>query len=520
MKQGIWALAIVALAAPAAAQNAEVANKRSARRIALADALTVAVRQNPGLEKARIDTHVADQQFLEAAGIDDWVLTASGQLSFDKRVSSEDNPFRPETSAGGRVGIERSLRTGGTFGVSATAGGATQTVFFQEPVLDDNGDPVLDDNGNAITITATDEVLFYTLGVSVSVTQPLLRGFGSHVARAAERQAKVAKDSAVISGEIVALDIVSQIVTAYWELAYAYEEVEIRKASLALAQEQLRITRAAIEAGAVARTEALAIEQGIAVREEAIVLAEINVAEKSLAVRRLVGMEVGPGEIGLAPADPLAIDERDFDLDQALTKVENNPQLALLRSNGDSAKIQLELTKDGVRPALDLSASGGPTGASSDIGNAFEQIGLFKSWNVQVSLVYRKTLGNRSAEAAVRQAELSQRRILVSYDELKRALSVQLVQSINLVRAHRKRIEVTAKSIELAQQNLKTEQARFEAGDATNFDVLQRQNELEQAQLSKSRATVDFLNAVTAVEALTGDLLGRYGISIDEVRDR
>ena len=106
------------------------------------------------------------------------------------------------------------------------------------------------------------------------------------------------------------------------------------------------------------------------------------------------------------------------------------------------------------------------------------------------------------------------RRLRVDLEEARRQVAVSVVDAVNSVRTARKRIEVSETSIRLAEQNIEVEQARFQAGRATNFDVLQRQNELEQSRLSYARAVVDYLQALTLLDSLTGDLLRRSGVEV------
>jgi hypothetical protein len=45
--------------------------------------------------------------------------------------------------------------------------------------------------------------------------------------------------------------------------------------------------------------------------------------------------------------------------------------------------------------------------------------------------------------------------------------------------------------------------------------VLNRQDEKRQAELRKAQATIDWHKAEVVVQALTGDLLPTYGITVD-----
>ena len=63
------------------------------------------------------------------------------------------------------------------------------------------------------------------------------------------------------------------------------------------------------------------------------------------------------------------------------------------------------------------------------------------------------------------------------------------------------------RAIDLANENIQIETDRFNLGKSTNFDVLNRQEELRQAELRKAQAMIDWHKAEAGVQALTGDIL-------------
>jgi outer membrane protein len=85
---------------------------------------------------------------------------------------------------------------------------------------------------------------------------------------------------------------------------------------------------------------------------------------------------------------------------------------------------------------------------------------------------------------------------------------------VGAIDAARQRIAALADTTDIATLDLAAERARFEVGRATNFDVLRRQEELAETKLRLLRARVDSLEAAAGVEALTGEILGHYGVSV------
>jgi outer membrane protein len=130
-------------------------------------------------------------------------------------------------------------------------------------------------------------------------------------------------------------------------------------------------------------------------------------------------------------------------------------------------------------------------------------------------LAYEQSLGNRAAEGATRRARARREKVRVSAVDVRFQINEAMARAVALVRSAEQRVELGARAVKLAEQNIGVEQSRFNLGKSTNFDVLQRQDELKQAQLRQARAVVDFHKAQTVIQSLTGEVLDVYGISID-----
>ncbi len=494
----------------------------SVRQMRLSQVLESTLARETSLEQATIDVRIADAGVLEAAGIDDWFLAAnlgwSRSVSFNDQLATVCNESMvslceaediittpvPATSTrsnyGGAFDLSRSISTGGTFTLHGDVNYTVLDTSYDTPLL------VLSD---------VDSTRFGD-NLTVGFNQPLWRGRGSHYARSGQALAEINRDAASLTREATANRVISQVISAHWEIAYAWRDLAIRRASLALAEEQLRNTQARIEVGAVAPTEALAVEQIIASREEAILNAELNVTNRSLTLRGLAGLEIGPGEIDLWSDAPVTITPRAFDTNELLARAfEQSPDLAALKVRREELAYQVELASEEIQPQLDLDASFGPTGNGEDPSEALSNTVRFRDITFGASLNLQHTFGQRTARGRAEGARERLARLEVDIRATETQITQDLVTAVKQAQIAQKRVALGDTVIGLAERNIAAEKARFDLGRATNFDVLERQDELEQAQLQRARAVVDYLLAVTTLDALTGDLLSRYGIRID-----
>lgn len=468
--------------------------------VTLGQVLETAVRRSPALELARIDVEIADARALEAAGIDDWVFSATGQWRSLREEHVEGDAFTTTADDRALLDLElwRDLPTGGRFSLNASGERSETTTFLGFAEEEDESEAV-------------------RASVIATLEQPLLAGRGRAAARGDRRRAEIELDAADLEMRADATEIVRELVEIYWELAFADRELAIRESSLELARERRRITEAGVEEGAIAPSELLAVDQVMATRREEIEEAALGVTRRSLELRRTAGIPVGPGAVDVEVHAPLSIPDRELDTAALIERAEAmSPELAALRRRGEGAEIDVEVTENGLLPRLDASFSFGPMGSSSSVSDTAQQIAALDGYEVGATLTYEHALGRRAQRGAhaAAQGRLAQATVGIAETELQ--VSASVVEAARTAEAARRRVEVTDEAIELAQRNIEAEEARFDLGQATNFDVLERQEELEEARLRHARASIDYLIALTRLEALTGDLLETYGIAMEE----
>jgi len=477
---------------PTASDLGEITGPPTA--VTLPDLLVLAVRQAPALQQARIDVEVADAQIEAARGIDDWSTTDA--LAVSRSASSRSiagvTVDSTDTVIDGTANLSR------VFGWGASLSIDGESQFTRSKGSMGTSNIYLD------TVTAT-------------YVEPILQGRGSAVVRADQARARIARDSATLQKTQAAISVIRDVIAAYWELVFAQRDLEIRRSSLDLANERLRRTQAGIKGGGLARTEALEVEQVVATREEDVLGSELTLVDRSIELRRLVGMEIGPKQLALSTETDLGVPTTTWDLDALVEDAyTTSPELALLTAQGKDASIEVEVTENGVLPSLDLSLSAGPVGLADSAYGAAKNMVTFEDYGAGATLTYRQSLGNHAATGAARSARAQRQKIRIDETDTRAQIAQSLTEAVLLAETAARRVEIAGKAIELAEQNIVAEQSRYSLGKSTNFDVLQRQDELKQAQLRQARAIIDWHKAATIIAAIDGGLLAEYGITLGE----
>jgi outer membrane protein len=460
-----------------------------ARATTLPDLLQVVVRQAPSLASARIDIAIAEARIQQTWARNDWQIDA--QLDGSRATTARQGTT---TRIGGSAGISRLLPTGGTIALQVDSAYSNTSDSFST-LLDGTT---------------------WTGDVTVAVTQPLLRGRGRAVFEANEAKATLARDAATLAKRLVAIQAVQAVISAYWDLVLAERAVAITQASLELARERLRVTQIGADGGKTPRSEVPAVLQIIATRQEDVLNGELSVLDRSIALRRAAGLPIGAGELGLRVTTELDVKDTPLDLGQLVERAyAASPELAQLARQDASTTIDIVVTENGLLPQLDAALSLGPSGTGTTFGGAWQDLVELNSIALSGSLTYRQSLARDDVRGRAREQREARRKLAVNASDLRAQLAQTMTRAVAQLELARRRLVLSQRVIDLANENIKIETDRFNLGKSTNFDVLNRQEDLRQAELRKTQALIDAHKAEVVIQALTGDILPLYGITLD-----
>jgi outer membrane protein TolC len=474
-----------------------------ARTTTLPELLQVTVRQAPSLASARFDIAIADARIQQTWGRNDWLLGAQVKGFHSSGVVSGATTIEREDQIESTVDLSRMLPTGGTIALHGDS-------FYDNSRFHTVG--VL--NGANVTVPGSSTE--WREVISGSITQPLLRNRGRTVFDANEAKATLSRDSAVLARRLAAIQAVQAVISAYWDLVLAERTVAITQQSLDLARERLRVTQIGADGGKVPRSEIPAVLQVIATREEDVLNGELGVLNNSIVLRRAAGMPLGAGELGLRVATDLDTKAQPLDLGALVERAyAASPELAQLAKQDASATIDIAVAENGLLPQLDATLSFGPSGTSPHIADSWKNLAEFNEFQVNGQLTFSESLGNDAARGRTREFRETKRKLTVNAFDLRAQLAQTMTRAVAQLELARRRVTLSQRAIELANQNIQIETDRFNLGKSTNFDVLNRLEELRQAELRKTQAMIDWHKAEVVVQALTGDVLPMYGIALD-----
>jgi outer membrane protein TolC len=357
--------------------------------------------------------------------------------------------------------------------------------------------------------------------LSATYVQPLLRSFRIDGTRAALRVTQINQEISEIALRGTIVRTVAAVRTAYWNLIGAKEAVAVAEGSLALATKLVEDNRARVEVGTLAPLDVVQAQAEEATRRQTLTTAQTARRTAEIVLKRLIvsGTDDPYWTATLDPVERPTFSEDPVDVAAAVQNaLANRTDLQQARKQIASNDIALRSLVDTQLPALDLTASYGSAGVG---GTQFIRQGLggavsetipsgwsdalrilaqqeAPTWNLGVSLSY--PIGTSPAEANVARARLLQRQTIAENRQLELQIAAEVTNAALQVESGRDRLQAAQAALDLSQRRLEYEQSRYDVGLSTNFQVVQAQRDLRDAQNVQLVAQLSYRQAQVELE--------------------
>lgn len=349
--------------------------------------------------------------------------------------------------------------------------------------------------------------------LTISLSQPLLKGFGKQVTERGITTADDAMELSLAAWNQKALDTAAEARNRFLALAKARESLATRRASLAVARRVHEENTARVKAGVLASFELQDSELGVLQREKDLLDAEL--AEKDAADQLRLTLHL-PSGMDLDLPDTPWTDVPDPSEGQALgVALQRRPDLSKARTSLRTAEFNEQVSRNLALPALSLDGSAGVAGIATEYGNAFDDMRTGKNPNWALGLHFSVPLGNGAARADVDAARLKASQARAAVAVLEESTGLEIRSALRALETRRKQDEVARKGVSVAETRLASFLKRGKLGLSTTKDVLDAEANLTQARENLSAAHADFQSALTTLWKSTGELLDRHGVRID-----
>lgn len=459
----------------------------------------------------------------------DLLLEKQNPMSLNNDIISEKAKFDPSLSLEAKN--KKNIRPSAS---ALEAGfGAAEIVEIDENNIDLNiglkqnlltgGNYELQFNNNRFKTSTAFQILnpSFSSNLNLTITQPLLKGFGIDVSRTQIRIASNNLTQSRYSLEEKVMDLVLDTYKTYWDLVFNIENLKIQQQLLGSANDLLNINRIKVDLGTLAPIEILVAEAGAASREENVVLAEKNVKDAEDRLKRLMN----PPEHSLLesysviPVQQPSLTKELFNLDEVIKIAsEERPDIKKEKIDLDNKKITYNQAKNEIFPSLDLKGSAGLNGLGANYSDNIDEFKSKDFYTWEVDLIMNIPIGNRSAKAKLSKQAIEIEKAKISLKNTEQKVVVDIKEAIRRIDTDLKRIESTKKARILAEKKLLAEQERFNVGLSNSREILRFQDDLADARSKELAAIIDYNKSLADMERVKGTILKSNQISFEDYK--
>ncbi|WP_337288657.1 TolC family protein [Candidatus Methylomirabilis sp.] len=357
----------------------------------------------------------------------------------------------------------------------------------------------------------------YKTFLNLSITQDLLKNFGVEVNTAPIRIARNDQTISVTQLRQQANQVITNVHNAYWNLVFAIENLEVHRRSLRLARELEDLNKARVRAGVAAPVEVTQAEAQAAARVQDVILGEKAVKDAEDQLKLIVNFPDGERVWArtVLPADTAPFEVAPMNADASIQEaLEKRPDYVAAKLTLKNSDLNLRVARNQLLPSLQFQGNVGLNGLKDSVGGDLDRLtsGDFTQWSAALVLTY--PLGNRSARSAFTQARLGHDQAGTSLLNLKRQIISQVREAVRRIEADVRRVEATKAARALAEEQLRVEQKRLEAGVTTTFNVLSFQRDLAVAQASEIQAITTYNQDLANLEFQKGTILEKNQLEL------
>lgn len=354
-------------------------------------------------------------------------------------------------------------------------------------------------------------------GPGITLDQPLLRNFWIDSDRL---QIQLSKANLKISEQSLRLQLmqtVTEVMTNYYSLLYARDNVEAQATALKLAQQLVAENVKRVEVGALAPLDEKQSESQAATSLAALELAEHTLVVQENQFKNLLTDNYADwAQVTPIPSETLLAVPQELNLQESWRRaVTQRPEIIQEKLNIEKQNVVLKYQFNQIFPQLDVTGSYGRNAFNNSPGAVFtdlrEGASSYYSYGAFVSIPLG---GNYAARSTYKSGKATLKQILLMLKQLEQSIVVGIDNDVGQVRSSLQQVYATRDARVYAEDALAAERKKLENGKSTSFVVLQLISNLTTARVNEIQALATYNDAVAQLALDEGNTLNANHIEL------
>ena len=360
----------------------------------------------------------------------------------------------------------------------------------------------------------------YETFTGVTVTQPLLRGFGKDANLAGVNIAKLRGAAQEILTHVKAMNLVAEVATRYTDIVTADRVLNVHSQNIRLAEQMLVRNKELLKSKEGLATDVTTAELALYQRQDQYITSAAEKIERVNTLFALTNREPDlEGKTKFKPSSAFFLGETNMGKRELISYGQKRRlDISYYNHVVDTAKLNVLRARDSGKAQLNLTGSVGLYGLDAKGGGALEEAASAQGREWSLGLNFKMPLAKDAADAAMDAAEAQVRKAELEVQKAKRSISLEVHTACTRMEAAKQRIQTAKKAVELAAERLKQEQDLFNAGEGDFYRVVELQQILGDSKVNLVASEAALSKSVIAVWLAAGQIFERMGISSAEIQ--
>ena len=343
------------------------------------------------------------------------------------------------------------------------------------------------------------DLLFYNADTTLSVTQPLLRGFGSSVARRALTSAELRRTDANRQQSLAEQQVAVEVAAAYYRVVAQQAFVDVARQSLDRSRRLRDASEAKLDAGLVSQLDVLRAQQLVAQAEIQFFDSQAGVEDARDRLTFLMGRPTAePFEVRVDIPRP---DPDPIDTVHATTlALGNRLDLWSRIAARDDAENQIRFTKNQLLPQVDVNLALTRRETADSFRSSFALDGYQFATFFTIAMPVDRTAQQVEYQSALLDRDRRRRDVVTLERQIADDVKQALRERDRLLRG----VISAATSVEIGRREVEVAQMRYQTGLSNNLDVVTAESGLLAAEGRRIQALADSAVAKLRLRALLG----------------
>ncbi len=462
------------------------AQPNAVRTLSLNDAILLAVRENPNVQRQQL-SHVSEKYALELA---EWQFKPHYFLDATKTTSQQYS--------------------------TTTSGFVTQNTTAINPKV-----TLKTVYGTDITLNASNNIgNNYNPAVGLTVIQPLLKGFGRPIVEAELLNAMDSEEIGRLNLEDRLRSTVTSVINAYLDVISAEKTLEIDKNALKRAEKSVEQTKLFIKAGHKAGVELVTVEASVAESQSKIEADKNSLAQARMRLLQEIGLDPDTNIVFSDIYVPALIKKYSIpvlaDAKKLVVEHDVSYQAAQMIYEG-ATKRSLVIAEDNTRWKLDLTANaatgssnggGGPNAGINSLVN-----GMNRTDNVRLDLSI--PIDDQAAKIGLENAKIALRQAAIGLKEQKWGEETKAINAWNAIFSEERSLRLSEQAEILKQKMYNIYEQKYNYGLIDSLELQSTRQQYMASQQQFVTQQMSYLKALVSLDQLIGRTLETWHIQVN-----